>query len=122
MLRRRSVVFLVSDFLAADFEKPLAVAGRRHDLVAIRIGDERETEVPPIGLVEFEDPETGEHITVNTSERRFREAYERITGEARVSQDQALRKSKVDVIDIQTGRPYVQPLMRFFKERERRFR
>jgi uncharacterized protein (DUF58 family) len=122
VLRRRAVVFLVSDFLAEDFERPLAVAGRRHDLVAIRMGDRREADIPPMGLVEFEDPETGRHAVVNTSDRRFREAYRRITTSARDRQDRVFRKSKVDVIDIRTGRPYVQPLMRFFKERERRFR
>ncbi len=122
VVRKRAVVFLVSDFMAPDFTRPLSVAGRRHDVIAVRMGDRREVELPPLGYVEFEDAETGERMLVNTSNKRFRREWEALVTQSRADQDKAFRRSKVDVIDIQTDEPYERPLMKFFKERERRFR
>ncbi|MXW09013.1 MAG: DUF58 domain-containing protein [Gammaproteobacteria bacterium] len=118
--RRRAVVFLVSDFLAGGFGRALNIAGRRHDTIAVRVRDRRETELPPIGLVEFEDAETGERFVVNTSDRSFREAFGRDRAAVEEELERTLRHGKVDLIDIRADRPYVRPLMRFFKERERR--
>jgi len=120
--RKRAVTFLVSDFRDTGFEKALAVAGRRHDLVAIRLGDERERTLPVVGLLELEDAESGERVVVNTSDASFRETFARMGRARREALDRAFRRSKVDVIDIDTGRPYVRPLMRFFQERMRRQR
>jgi uncharacterized protein (DUF58 family) len=120
--RKRAVTFLVSDFRDDGFQKALAVSGRRHDLVAVRVGDAREEEIPAVGLLELEDPETGERIVVNTSDARFREAFSRRERSGRDALDRTFRRSKVDVIDVRTGEPYVQPLMRFFQERARRQR
>ncbi len=120
--RRRAVTFLVSDFRDEGFEKALAVAGRRHDVVAVRMGDARERDLPPLGLVELEDPETGERLVVDTGNARFREAFGAAARDARLRLDRTLRRSRVDVIDIDTGSPYVLPLQRFFKERMRRRR
>ena len=120
--RKKAVTFLVSDFRDDGFDKALAVAGRRHDLVAVRVGDAREGDIPPLGLVELEDPESGDRVLVNTSSPRFRAAFAERSAEARNALDRTLRRSKVDVIDIETGQPYVKPLMRFFKERMRRRR
>ncbi|MCY3706626.1 MAG: DUF58 domain-containing protein [Gammaproteobacteria bacterium] len=118
--RRRAVVFLVSDFLAGGFGRALNIAGRRHDTIAVRVRDRRETELPAIGLVEFEDAETGERFVVNTSDRSFREAFGRDRAAVEEELERTLRHGKVDLIDIRADRPYVRPLMRFFKERERR--
>jgi uncharacterized protein (DUF58 family) len=120
--RKKAVTFLVSDFRDEGFEKSLAVAGRRHDLVAVRVGDAREREIPPLGFLELEDPETGERVVVNTSNAKFRAAFAERSQKARLALDRTLRRSKVDVIDIETGEPYVKPLMRFFQERMRRRR
>ena len=122
VVRRRAVAFLVSDFMSKGFEKPLSVAGRRHDLIAVRLGDRREESLPPVGYVEFEDAETGELFLVNTSDERFRAGFEERSAKARAGLERTLRRSRVDLIDIRTDESYVQPLMRFFKERERRFR
>jgi uncharacterized protein (DUF58 family) len=122
VVRRRAVVFLVSDFLSEGFAKGLSVAGRRHDVVAIRMSDRRELELPPVGYVEFEDAESGEHTLVNTSDRRFRVAFKANAERARRSLEGIFRKTKVDVIEVRTGEPYVEPLMQFFRERARRFR
>jgi uncharacterized protein (DUF58 family) len=118
--RKRAVTFLVSDFRARRFEKALAVAGRRHDLVAVRLSDVREDELPPLGLVELEDPETGERLVVNTSKPAFRAAFRAVNAKQREALDRSLRRSRVDVIDIRTGEPWVKPLMRFFQARQRR--
>ena len=122
VVSRRAVVFVVSDFLAEGHERALAVAARRHDLVAIRIGDRREAELPDIGLVDFEDAESGARVTVNLSDRGFREAFAtraRADDEART---QLFRRTGVDVIEVSADRPYIERLMRFFRERARRFR
>jgi uncharacterized protein (DUF58 family) len=120
--RKRAVAFLVSDFRDGGFEKALAVSGRRHDLVAVRVGDAREEELPPLGFVELEDPETGERLVVNMSGTRLREEFTRRARADREALDRTFRRSGVDVIDVRTGEPYVRPLMRFFKERARRRR
>jgi uncharacterized protein (DUF58 family) len=122
VLKRRSVVFLVSDFLAERYGKALSVAGRRHDLVAIQMEDRREEELPPVGLMEFLDAETGEQVVVNTSDRAFREAFARQGIQRREELDETFRRTRVDRIRIRTGEPYVKPLMRFFQDRARRFR
>tara|TARA_B100000676_G_scaffold306165_1_gene361857 strand:- start:2539 stop:3414 length:876 start_codon:yes stop_codon:yes gene_type:complete len=118
--RKKAVTFLVSDFRDSGFDKALAVAGRRHDLIAVRLGDARERELPPLGYVDLEDPETGERVVVNTANPQFRMAYATRVANERSELDRSLRKSKVDVIDIETGEPYVRPLMRFFQDRARR--
>ena len=120
--RRRAVAFLVSDFLAEGYERALSVAARRHDLVAVRVGDVREAEVPPMGFVEFEDPETGERVVVNTSGRAFQGRYGAGRAAARARVDEVFRRSKVDSIDVTTGVPYERALRRFFEERGRRVR
>jgi uncharacterized protein (DUF58 family) len=122
VIKRRAVVFLVSDFKAPNFEKPLSVAGRRHDLIAVRLEDDRETSLPPLGYVEFEDAETGEFHTVNTADPRFQEEFAVRTARVQSEMGRTFRHSRVDVIDIQTDQPYVQPLMLFFKQREGRLR
>ncbi len=122
VIPRRAVVFLVSDFMAEGFSRPLSVAGRRHDLIAVRVRDRREAEIPALGLVEMEDPETGDRLVVDTSDAAFREAFRKRSGEREAALEGELRRAQVDVIDVETGLPYVQPLMRFFKQRMRRFR
>jgi len=120
--RKRAVTFLVSDFQDEGFERALSIAGRRHDLIAVRLRDAREAELPPLGLLDLEDPETGERVVVNTSSADFRARFERRGREEREALDRSLRRSKVDVIDVQTGVPYVKALMRFFQDRARRQR
>lgn len=120
--RKRAVAFFVSDFNDQGFGRPLAVAARRHDLIAVRVGDVRERDLPPLGLLELEDPETGERLVVNTSSGRFREAFSRTVRARRERLDDEMRRSGVDLIDVETGVSYVEPLRRFFRERIRRLR
>ncbi len=119
---RRSVVFLVSDFLAWGFEKSLRVAARRHDVIAVPISDPREEEIPPVGLIELEDAETGDRMLVDSFDPAFRQAFK---AQARRSREQLLaqfRSMKVDCVPLSTGTPYVEPLVAFFEKRARRMR
>ena len=122
IITRRSVVFLVSDFISDDYQKAMQIANKRHDLVAITITDPREIELPNIGLVELEDAETGEIIMLDTADSTIRQTFTRITSNSREERDKNLRSMNVDSIDIRTDVSYIEPLIKFFRMRARRFR
>lgn len=122
VLRRRSVLFVVSDFLDTGFGPALRVANRKHDVVALRLGDPRLEEMPPSGLIQLEDPETGRRVLWDMGSRQARRTYQAARARRREEVSQTLRRAKVDVIDLSTDRPFIQPLLEFFRERERRFR
>lgn len=118
--KRRCVVFLISDFMAAGWKRALRVASRRHDVVAVVLEDPREAELPSVGMIELEDSETGERYVVDTSDRRAREAFATKAAEARAERDRTLRVADVDAVVVGTHVPYTQALVRFFRKRERR--
>jgi uncharacterized protein (DUF58 family) len=118
--RRRCVTFLLSDFLAGDLRHPLRVANRRNDLIAVVLDDPREQELPDIGLVALEDPESGATIVVDTSDRRLREEFRRRQTAAHAARDHLLRSLDVDAVRVRTDQPYATALLRFFREREKR--
>jgi len=122
IITRRSVVFLVSDFISDDYQKAMQIANKRHDLVAITITDPREIELPNIGLIELEDAETGEIIMLDTADSTIRQTFTRITSNSREERDKNLRSMNVDSIDIRTDVSYIEPLIKFFRMRARRFR
>jgi uncharacterized protein (DUF58 family) len=117
---RRAVVFLISDFQAEDFERSLRVVGRRHDLIAVSVSDPREMDLPPVGLIQLEDAETGETVLLDTGSRRVREEYARRSVQGRSRLQDLFRSVGVDEIHIQTGKSYTLDLVKFFKNRERR--
>jgi uncharacterized protein (DUF58 family) len=117
---RRAVVFLISDFQAEDFERSLRVVGRRHDLIAVSVSDPREMELPPVGLIQLEDAETGETVLLDTGSARVREEYARRNAQARSLLQDLFRSVGVDEVHIQTGKSYILDLVKFFKNRERR--
>jgi uncharacterized protein (DUF58 family) len=117
---KRSVVFLVSDFLCGGYEKALRVMARRHDVIALRIVDPREIELPSLGFIELEDAETGETVLVDTWSSSLRRAYRRNAAEFTDRLDETLRSMAVDRIDIRTDESYVRPIELFFRMRERR--
>ena len=86
------------------------------------MSDPREQHLPPVGYLELEDAETGEQVTVNVSDPGFRTAFERDVAETLVAREREFRKTSVDVIEITTDRPYADRLMRFFRQRAKRFR
>jgi uncharacterized protein (DUF58 family) len=118
--KRRSVLFVLSDFLDASAERALRIAARRHDVIAVVLDDPRERELPDVGLVELEEAETGERYVVDTSDARLRKAFAESAATARVARDRWLHAANVDAIMISTDRPYTEALLRFFRMRERR--
>jgi len=117
---RRAVVFLVSDFLAEDYKKRLRIAARRHDLVAVSITDPREHELPNAGLIDLEDAETGEIVTVDAGSPGVRKQYEALGRKRDAELRELFRSMSVDHIRIVTGRDYVRDLIGFFRAREGR--
>jgi uncharacterized protein (DUF58 family) len=122
VLRRRVIVFLLSDFLDRDFERSLKRTGRRHDLIAIRITDPREEELPAVGLLDLEDAETGRRLLVDTNSKQVRDQYAAAARQRRQLLRQVMRSARVDFVEVSTDGGHLDELIRFFKLRERRLR
>ncbi len=120
ILRHRAIVFLISDFQDSNFEKSLKVISRRHDLVAVTVGDPRERELPDVGYLELIDAETDQRIVLDSGNRFVREQFEHLATEDEARLRRLLRRLSVDQIEIQTDRSYVLPLINFFRARERK--
>ena len=120
VLKRKSVVFLVSDFLDPGFETPLSVVSRRHDVVPITITDAREEKLPDVDLVELVDAETGQRMLIDTN-AEVRARFERRARMVRGWRERVFRRQALDTIDLRTDTPYVVPLMTFFRRRARRY-
>ncbi len=120
VLKRRAVVFLVSDFLDEGFEHELRVANVRHDLIAVELSDPREFALPDVGLVELCAAEGRERRLVDTSDPRVREEFAQRAAEERRRRLALLRSLGVEVLSLSTAEPLAPPLVRFFRERERR--
>jgi uncharacterized protein (DUF58 family) len=127
ILKRRAIVFLISDLLGSGFaperiEKPLGVVSRRHDLIVIGINDQAEEKLPPIGLVELEDAETGRQVLVNTKSGRTQQFFQAKRQQRRNELNQLFQRFGVDFIPLLTGEEFTTKLHRFFQERARRYR
>lgn len=120
VLRRTAVVFVISDFLDEDFEKPLKILSRRHDVIGIHLRDKLETSLPAAGLVHLEDRETGQVRLVDTSSRKVRRHYEARMAERRAHLEEMFKSLRIDKVDIPADGEYVDPIIRLFKVRERR--
>ena len=120
LISRRAVVFVISDFLAPDYSKPLTVTSRRHDLVAMPVIDPGEERLPNVGLITFEDAETGEQVEINTSSSGIREAFAAEEKRRRKNLDKLFGSRGVDVVPLATDEDYLIPLRAFFERRERR--
>ena len=117
---KKSVVFLISDFLGEGFEKQMRVLAKRHDLIAVSVTDPREVVMPNVGLIQLEDAETGEMVLIDTGSAAFRKQYEGLGSERQDRLRRSFRAMDVDHIEIYTGKDYVVDLVRFFRTRERR--
>jgi uncharacterized protein (DUF58 family) len=120
IVTRRAVVFFISDFQADDFSRALAVTARRHDLIAIRIQDERESVLPPVGIITLEDAETGDQIEINTADGNVRRQFAQLAQAQLTETMRVLRQNRIDRIELRTGDDYLPALRSFFKQRERR--
>jgi uncharacterized protein (DUF58 family) len=120
VIKKRSICFILSDFMSKEFDRPLKIASKKHDLVALRIHDLREDTLPNVGLVPMQDAETEKMLIVDTSSKKVRDNF----AKNRAQTNEKLRKlfpaSGVDLIDITTGTDYVKPLINFFKTRGKR--
>jgi uncharacterized protein (DUF58 family) len=122
IVHRRSIIFLLSDFLDRDFERAFKRTARRHDLIAVRITDPCEEDLPAVGLLEMEDAETGERLLLDTRNRKVREAFAAGARQRRQKVQQLARSCQADLIEVSTSGGHLDALIRFFHLRERRLR
>jgi uncharacterized protein (DUF58 family) len=116
-IKKRCTAFLISDFRDKGYARSLQVANNKHDVAALHIFDQRETTLPPVGLIRVLDAETGKERWIDTSRRRVRESYA-IKWESHVEMmKEIFTRAGVDHVSLQTGADYVKPLMRLFKKR-----
>jgi uncharacterized protein (DUF58 family) len=122
VVRKRSVVFLISDLLDQGFEQSLKAANRKHDVVIIQIVDPREKELPGAGILETRDAETGVIVRVDTSMPWVRDAFRENWNRNQARLDKLFKTHRLDHVTIATDKPYDVPLVRYFKERSKRTR
>ena len=120
-IKKKSIAFLISDFMDEGYEKILRIVGRKHDLIGIVLDDRREKEIPNIGLVKLVDAETGAERWIDTSSRRVRERMIFDRKEREKLRNSIFIKSRLDKIEVSTGSNYIQPLVQFFRRREKRW-
>ena len=116
--KRRAVVFLISDFMDRNYERELRVTARHHDVIGCHISDPREQELPNVGLIEVEDPETGEILLLDTTSRRLREQFRAQALKEQDELQRSLRKLKVDTLYVSTVRPFIDEVHKLFRQRQ----
>jgi uncharacterized protein (DUF58 family) len=119
VLRRRSVLFIVSDFMTAGYQSALGRLARKHDVIAVQVVDARERELPEAGLVTLRDPESGAWQYVDTGSEPLRNEFRRRMAGLDLDLERALRERGADLVRLETGQPYAEPLLAFFRRRER---
>ena len=120
-IKKRSIVFLLSDFMDSGYEKILRIIGKKHDLIGVVLNDRRESEIPGMGLIKFTDAETGEERWVDTSSTKVQNRLKEVRKNMIQQRKSLFVSSRLDSIEIQTGDDYVKPLVQFFRLRERRW-
>ena len=120
-IKKKSITFLISDFIADGYEKIIRVVGKKHDLISVILEDQRERNIPKSGLIQFRDAETGQIRFVDTSDKKIHSEYLKILDELAAKRKSLFISSGIDSIKIKTEDSYVKPLVEFFKLREKRF-
>ena len=120
-IKKKSIAFLLSDFMDEGYEKILRIVGRKHDLIGIVLDDRREKEIPDIGLVKLADAETGAERWIDTGSKRVRNQMLSDRKEREKIRNSIFVKSRLDRIEVTTGSNYIQPLVQFFRRREKRW-
>lgn len=121
IVKKRSVAFLISDFIApADYEQSMSITGKKHDTIALQVFDQREAELPELGMIKLTDAETGEKVEIDSSSRIIQQKYAAWWTAKQQYLETAVQKSKIDLIQIKTDEDYILPLKAFFKKRETR--
>jgi len=116
-IKKRCTAFIISDFICPDFEEPLKIAGRKHDIVALQVYDQRDREIPDIGLVKFTDSETGEEKWIDTSLSGTRKVYSENWNKRQTMLKNSFSRTGVDNTSVSTSEDYVKPLITLFKKR-----
>lgn len=120
VMTRRAVAFIISDFFAKDYKKSISIANKKHDVIAVTITDPSEKELPPVGMIELRDAESGRAFTVDTSSESTRRLYSAKAVSMSEGRSRIFGSAGVDHIDISTDRPYVNELVKFFRMRKRK--
>ena len=117
-IKRKSIVFLISDFNDdTKFFKPLKILRRNHDVISLKIIDPREQQLPDVGLIELEDQETGEQILVDTSDEQFRESYSKLISTKNSQFFSEMKRHKVDAVSLTTEEDFAVPIRKLFRKR-----
>lgn len=122
ILKRRAVVVVLSDFQDSGFERPFKILRKKHDVIALSVVDPRETELPPVGLVELEDPETGETMLIDTGDAAFREAFRREAQKQSKEAKEMFKRMSIDYVRIMIHDEFKEtaaPLLDYFRRRAR---
>jgi uncharacterized protein (DUF58 family) len=117
VIKKRCIAFVISDFIDSNFQDAFKIANKKHDIIAIRLYDERETALPDIGLVRFKDSESGKTLLIDTSSSTARNFYQRQWNEKTEQFKNQLVKSGIDLVTISTDQDYIKPLINLFKKR-----
>ncbi len=120
VIKKHSTAFLLSDFYDENYEDALKIASKKHDIVAIQITDPNEKQLPDLGLVKFFDPETQKTLWMDTSSKEIRNDFANAYKEHAKHVMEVFKKYGIDNIEIHTGQDYIKPLMKLFKQRERK--
>jgi uncharacterized protein (DUF58 family) len=118
--KKRSIAFVISDFIDSGYDRILRILSRKHDVIAVEVADPREESLPDAGMVKFRDAETGQERWVDTSDPNVRLEFGRWWQARRAERRQMFLRDKVDAIPIRIDRPYIKPIVDFFKLRESR--
>jgi uncharacterized protein (DUF58 family) len=118
--KKRSIAFIISDFIDDGYDRILKIVSRKHDVIAVELSDPREEQLPDVGMIKLRDAETGERRWIDSGDRRVREEFQRYWTRRRQERRQLFVRSKVDAIAVRIDRPYIKPIVDFFKLRESR--
>ena len=120
-IRRRSLVFVISDFISEPgWERPLSLLNQRHEVLAIRLWDPREVEMPDVGVVVMEDAETGEQLYVDTHDRKFRQRFHEAALRRETALQESFKRAGVDALSLSTEEDLVRAIVRFAQQRKQR--
>jgi len=115
--KKKSVIFILSDFMTEGYEHSLKILANKHDVIALKINDPAEIELPSSGLMHFIDPETGEQLTVNTFSSKLRDLYGSLMSEREQKLFDEFKKMNIDLLNVYTDKPYIYDMIKFFKKR-----
>ncbi len=119
-IRKKCTTFIISDFIDSGYDEALQIAARKHDVIALKVYDQRERDLPNVGLIKLKDAETGQFQWVDTSSKRIRQAYQQWWNQQQQREKELFNKAGIDSTSLETGKDYVLSMMQLFKKRDTR--